>query len=363
MKEPSGDFLENYSKTSKDNEQLSTSLPSVVASFFRQKGAKLFLSHLEIYLMKPEKIVDSHQHCNWHHRNIKGLVKDLDEHDIQYAWLLSWYTDPQDTVVIGGLGTLNPANIRVDGTQEGITLNDILDAKAAYPERFIVGFCPRPEWVDAPKFLEAAYHMHGARICGEWKYRSLIDDPRSLEIFRMAGSLKMPVVLHLDVPYLVSEEGKRTYQPSWYGGTIENLERALKECPETDFIGHAPGFWREISGDSDTDSRPYPNGPVSENGRLHDLFDRNPNLYADLSAGSGLTALRRDSQHAVTFLNRFSDRLLFGRDYYEQDLHTFLQTLNLSQEVLNKIYFQNAEKLVSTPQADLPQYQKQKFKL
>jgi predicted TIM-barrel fold metal-dependent hydrolase len=168
----------------------------------------------------------------------------------------------------------------------------------------------------------------------------------------MAGSLKMPVVLHLDVPYLLSEEGERTFQRTWYGGTIENLERALKECPETNFIGHAPGFWREISGDAETDGQAYPSGPVIDNGKLHGLFDRNPNLYADLSAGSGMTALRRDPQHAVTFLNRFSDRLLFGRDYYKQDLHTFLQTLDLSQEVLNKIYFQNAEKLVSTPKTE-----------
>ena len=46
-----------------------------------------------------------------------------------------------------------------------------------------------------------------------------------------------------DVPYLPDPQtGRPVYQRSWYGGTIENLERALRSCPETRFIGHAPGF-------------------------------------------------------------------------------------------------------------------------
>jgi predicted TIM-barrel fold metal-dependent hydrolase len=187
--------------------------------------------------------------------------------------------------------------------------------------------------------------MYGVRVCGEWKFRIQFDDPRCLELFHAAGEMNLPVVLHLDVPYL-QVDGKRTYQPSWYGGTVANLERALQACPETTFIGHAPGFWREISGDADSDPTSYPRGPVTSGGRLYDLFDRYENLYADLSAGSGRFALERDPEHAVKFINRYSDRLLFARDYYEQDLHNFLQTLDLDEAVTNKIYFENALKLV-----------------
>ena len=50
--------------------------------------------------------------------------------------------------------------------------------------------------------------------------------------------------------------------------------------------------------DADTAGGGYPRGPVTEGGRLYRLFDRYPNLFADLSAGSGLGALKRDPDHA-----------------------------------------------------------------
>jgi predicted TIM-barrel fold metal-dependent hydrolase len=139
------------------------------------------------------------------------------------------------------------------------------------------------------------------------------------------------------------------YQPSWYGGTIDNLARAAEACPQTTFVGHAPGFWREISGDAASDPAVYPKGPVAPGGRLYELFEKHANLWADLSAGSGLGALKRDPDHAVSFLCRFADRLLFGRDTYGGDLHEFLQTLDLPQDVQEKIYFRNALRLVPWP--------------
>ena len=296
----------------------------------------------------PTKIVDSHQHVNWHQRNARGLVKDLDEQGIAYAWLLNWCLGPAEETP-DYHRHFNPALQRVDDTHPGIPLSELIDAERAFPGRFVLGYCPNPAWRQAPALLEAAHHMHGARICGEWKYRQLFDDPRSLEIFRCAGRLRMPVVLHLDAPYLKNAAGGRDYQPLWFGGTVANLERALQACPDTIFIGHAPGFWREISGDADDSSEPYPLGPVTPGGRLQPLFERYPNLYADLSAGSGRKALERDRDHATAFLTRYSDRLLFGRDYYEQKLHTFLSTLPLSAATVENIYWRNAERLVAPP--------------
>lgn len=294
-----------------------------------------------------QKRVDSHQHVNWHYRDVAGSIQDLDEQDINYCWLLTWYTDPGDPVVKGKW--LNPLNVRLDGSSEGITLREILEAKAAYPDRYVVGFCPHPGWPEAAELLRTAYHMHGAQVCGEWKFRFLFDDPRCLEIFRVAGELGMPVVLHLDVPFLPDEHGKPVYQDTWYGGTIENLERALEACPDTLFIGHAPGFWREISSDAPQRSEIYPDGPIPETGKLYGLLDTYSNLYADLSAGSALNALRRDPAHAEEFLTRYADRLLFARDYYGSDLDDFLGTLSLEPEVREKIYWQNAEKLIPAP--------------
>ena len=180
----------------------------------------------------------------------------------------------------------------------------------------------------------------------------LLDDPRALELFHKAGELKCPVVLHMDVPYLSDENGKQVYQTYWYGGGAGSLERALRACPETVFIGHAPGFWRYISGDADTDSATYPRGPVKPGGQVQRLLDTYPNLYADLSAGSGLGALQRDVAYAREFLNRYADRLLFGRDQHGRALQVFLQALELPNEVADKIFYQNALRLVTIPNTD-----------
>ena len=296
----------------------------------------------------PSKIVDSHQHACWEQRNTRGLVADLDAHGIAYAWLLSWCMGPaEDSPLFHHY--LDPARHGADDTQSGIPLSTLIAAQEQFPARFVIGFCPNPAWREAPRLLEAAHHMHGARICGEWKYRQLLDDPRSLELFRTAGHLRMPVVLHLDTAFLKNSAGDWEYRPLWFGGTAANLERVLQACPETHFIGHAPAFWREISGDADDSGKLYPDGPVAPGGRLYRLFDQYPNLSADLSAGSGRAALQRDPKHAADFIERYADRLLFGRDCYEQELHCFLQTLPLSAAAVEKIYWRNAENLVAPP--------------
>jgi predicted TIM-barrel fold metal-dependent hydrolase len=283
-------------------------------------------------------IIDSHQHVFWHGRDDRGLVEDMAEHGIDVAWLLTWEIPCADFDSKYS-GVLNPSHIRPDGSHPGIPLQDLLVARDRHPGKFVLGYCPDPAKPNAPAMLEAATRMHDVRVCGEWKFRMLIDDPRCIELFRAAGSLGLPVVLHLDIPWL-----NGVFQHEWYGGTIENLERALLACPNTQFIGHAPGFWREITGAAgDTQ---YPDGKVTSPGRLYEMFDKHPNLYADLSARSGLTALTRDPAHARNFVLRFSDRLLFGRDYYGGELRDFLETLDLPTSEKKKVYEGNALSLV-----------------
>jgi predicted TIM-barrel fold metal-dependent hydrolase len=272
-------------------------------------------------------ITDSHQHVFWHGRDDAGLIADMDENGIGLAWLLTWeipqhpaYADNNDYHAL-----LNPARVRPDGTHHGIPLEDLLIARSRYPDRFVLGYCPDPTAEKAVALFEAACDIHGVRICGEWKFRMPFDDPRCLELFKAAGRRRAPVVLHLDVPYLRDPAGRLVYQPKWYGGTVANLERALQACPETIFIGHAPGFWREISSDADADPAVYSIMPVTPSGRLFHMFEQYGNLYADLSAGSALGALKRDLRVATELLTRFSDRILFGRDCYGGALQSFLQ--------------------------------------
>jgi len=294
-------------------------------------------------------IVDSHQHVFWHARDDAGLIADMDAQGIDVAWLLSWEVLPHEDEPYYH-SVLNPLHRRPDGTHAGIPLCDLLLARGRFPDRFVVGYCPHPLAGNAPALFEAAHRIHGVRVCGEWKFRLPFDDPRCLEVFHKAGEHSCPVVLHLDVPYLPhAETGKPVYQRSWYGGTVANLERALIACPETTFIGHAPGFWREISGDADADPSPYPKGPVTPGGRLYDLFDRYSNLFADLSAGSARYALSRDPIHAREFLCRFADRLLFGRDFYGGELSAVLKSLDLPDHVRSRIFSENALRLISAP--------------
>ena len=127
----------------------------------------------------------------------------------------------------------------------------------------------------------------------------------------------------------------------------------MQACPETVFIGHAPGFWAHISGDDQFDKVGYPKGQVLPGGRLFHLFRTYPNLYADLSAGSAFTALTRDfsqlSDGATVeqFLLEFQDRLLFGRDYFDDRMQTLLNSLDLSPEARHKIFCANAEALLA----------------
>ena len=79
-------------------------------------------------------------------------------------------------------------------------------------------------------------------------------------------------------------------------------------------------------------------------------MDRFPNLYGDLSAGSGANAISRDPEFGRAFLIRRADRLLFGTDYLapEQAVPQFelFESLDLPEAVRNKIFHQNARRLL-----------------
>jgi len=295
----------------------------------------------------PRRIIDVHQHVSWWGRDDAGLVADLDAHGIEKAVLLTWYLmDAIDEAAY--TRATNPVHAAAGQLHVGLPLSDVLAAARRYPDRFLVGYAPDPTDPRALDWLAAAAEMHHLTVCGEFKFRLPMDDPRCLEMFRFCAEARLPVIFHLEVPYVADPAGgNMRYHKGWYCGTPDNLERALQACPETVFIAHGPGFWRHISGDADTDpERGYPSGPVVEGGRVQALLEKYPNLYADLSASSGRNALARDREHARRFLLTYHDRLLFGRDYYGQELHELLQSLDLPEDVAEDIYHRNAEKLL-----------------
>ncbi len=70
------------------------------------------------------------------------------------------------------------------------------------------------------------------------------------------------------------------------------------------------------------------------------------NVYADISAGSGLTAISRDREFGRNFLIEFQDKLLFGRDCFHTQHMDYLQGLDLPKGAFDKITYKNALKLL-----------------
>ncbi|NIR43620.1 MAG: amidohydrolase, partial [Gemmatimonadetes bacterium] len=80
--------------------------------------------------------------------------------------------------------------------------------------------------------------------------------------------------------------------------------------------GHAQGFWASISGDvTPAEMQGYPTGKVAPGGAVDRLMEAYPNLYGDVSAGSGANAFMRDMEFGRAFIIRRADRLLFGTDF------------------------------------------------
>jgi predicted TIM-barrel fold metal-dependent hydrolase len=180
---------------------------------------------------------------------------------------------------------------------------DVFAACAQFPERLIpfVGVDPR-----AQRALDKIrhYHQRGARGFGEHKCGLAMDDVRSLAVYRLCGELGLPVLFHMD-PAINSD-----------GPGLPGLERALRECRDTTFIAHGPAWWSAISADDPRDGS-YPAGPVKPTGAGDRLLSECPNLYADISAGSGHNALTRDPAFTQGFLARHWRKLLFGTDFYQ----------------------------------------------
>ncbi len=79
------------------------------------------------------------------------------------------------------------------------------------------------------------------------------------------------------------------------------------------FIGHAQTWWGNIDAKHDQKVM-YPKGPVTPGGLTDRYLSDYPNMYGDLSAGSGKNAFDRDPEHAAAFLLRHQDKLMLGTD-------------------------------------------------
>jgi predicted TIM-barrel fold metal-dependent hydrolase len=202
------------------------------------------------------------------------------------------------------------------------------------------------------------------------------DTPDLDEVWAACGRLGIPVLIHTADPApffepldkynerfleLVTRPGRirpaDRYPP--FETLMAEQERVFARHPKTKFIA-AHLAWRG-----------------HDLAKLGAMLDRLPNLYTEI--GAVLYELGRQPWTAREFMIKYEDRVLMGKDAYEvseypcyfrvletrdeyfdyyRKYHAFWQMygLNLPDEVLKKIYYKNALKLVpSIPAAGFPQ--------
>lgn len=189
-----------------------------------------------------------------------------------------------------------------DGEFEWMT-EDVVAAYAQYPHR-IIPFCHVDVTrEDAVVELERRAASGVFKGYGEQKQHVRLDDPRLARVLAVCDELHWPVTWHF-------QEGENGYNQG-----IEHIEVLLKKFPNIRFIGHAQSWWANISADVPAPEETlYPTGPVKPGGLIDRLLADYDNVFADLSAGSGLGGLTRDEEFSAGFLVRHSQKLMFATD-------------------------------------------------
>ena len=230
----------------------------------------------------------------------------------------------------------------------------------------------------AVRELERCY-MVGARGVGELgdkgkglfystpkAYGMHLDDPRLDPLLKKCAELGMPVNIHVADPIWMYEPMDSTNdglmnaydwrldnQPGIVGheGMFDILENAVKRHPNTTFVAcHFANCSNDLN-------------------KLGALFDKYPNLFADISARYAETA--PIPRFVRSFYQKYQDRLVYGTDmgydkdmyeitfrilesndehFYETDqfgYHWALNGFGLPDEVLKKLYHDNAVKVLN----------------
>lgn len=150
------------------------------------------------------------------------------------------------------------------------------------------------------EFLLEQYLAIGCKGIGEMTARIPWNHSLMRELLKACNKFKLPLTFHtvtedFDCYGVIDKIG------------LPLLEEALKEFSDIKFFGHSMAFWSEISGGiKDLEEKNgYSSSPIKSGGRIQKLMRQYSNIYGDLSADSGLNALKRDVKHAYEFLMNF----------------------------------------------------------
>ncbi|MTI21343.1 amidohydrolase [Fulvivirga sp. RKSG066] len=196
--------------------------------------------------------------------------------------------------------------------------------------------------------------------------RISIDDERIDPVWAKCGELGIPVLIHAADP-----------APFWQPHD-ENNERwlELKVRPRRKRSDTDPAPWQTIIDEQHHVFEKHPNTTfinahmgwyANDLGKMAELMDKYPNMYGEI--GAVIAELGRQPRFANAFLTKYQDRVMFGKDswnpeeyytyfrvletadeyfpYYKR-YHAFwrMYGLDLSDEVLRKLYYKNALKII-----------------
>ena len=269
----------------------------------------------------PEPVIDIHQHTDYSGRTDEQLVAHQRAMGVTHTVLL-------------------PAG-RFFGLEAACSGNDrVMEVARRLPREFTFFANEVPYLSDARDEIRRVLRAGGIGI-GEQKF--MVDaDSRALAIVaELAQEFGVPVLLH--------------FQFGRYNTSFERFPRILEKFPAVNFIGHAQTWWANIDAKADQPTL-YPKGPVMSGGLTDKYLSDYPNMFGDMSAGSGLNAILRDEDHARAFIARHADKLMFGSDCDDtigsgekcsgSQMLATIRRLAPSKEIERKLLSENAKRVL-----------------
>src|SRR5438477_2858498 len=290
--------------------------------FLASSGAVLGATALLKSAEPPsEPVIDIHQHTNYSGRTNEQLIAH------QKALGVT-------TTILLPAGSLYGLDAECGGNQT------VLDLSTERPDEFLFFANEVPDLPQARHEIER-YLKQGAIGIGEQKFRVASDSAPFQLIAQIAREYGVPILMHI--------------QHDRYNTGIQNLHKTLEKFPGVNFIGHAQTWWANVDKNPKQEEL-YPTTKVTPGGVTDRLLSDYPNMYGDLSAGSGLNFWKRDEDHAKAFITRHQDKLMYGTDCNDTigrglgcdgaQIQAFVRRLSPNKKVERKLLYENAKKLL-----------------
>ena len=216
----------------------------------------------------------------------------------------------------------------------------------AHRGTFLFGANDVPDLDGATREIER-YLKRGAVVIAEQKFGVECDSLEMQKIYALARAYDVPVLMH--------------WQFKMYNYGFERFYKMLEKFPRVKFLGHAQTWWANIDRNHTDQSVLYPKGPVTPGGLTDRYLSDYPNMYGDLSAGSGLNALTRDEEFTRDFLMRHRGKLIFGSDCSDRDgggptclgaqIIAAIRRLSANRQIERALLYENAKTVFRLPTA------------